>query len=319
MEFGRMFAMRIACSGSVHCISWAFGIGLLAAVSVLAPAAQAQTLDRIRDAGKIRLGYEKDARPFSFENDTGKPDGYAVSLCAAVADELKKQLGLSDLAVEWVALGRDERFEAVTSGTADLICSANSVTLDRRQTVSFSIPIFPGGIGALVRADVPIPLREFLERGRPADRPIWRGSPAWVVLEKKTYTAVADTTGEAWLNELKLTFKVDATVTTVATYDEGIKAVLDGSTDVFFGDRPILLDAASRSRDAGNLIVLDRNFTYEPLALALPRGDEDFRLAVDRALSHFYKSDGLRDVYTEWFGRPDEVSVTFFRQSTLPD
>lgn len=311
--------MRIARSGSGCITSCAAGFGVMIAVSLLAATAQAQTLERIRDAGKIRLGYEKDARPFSFENDTGKPGGYAVSLCAAVADELKKELGLSDLAVQWAALGRDERFQAVEAGNTDLLCSANSVTLERRKTVSFSIPIFPSGIGALLRADAPIGLREVLENGQGGKRPIWRGSPAWTVLERQNFATVAGTTSEAWLNERIKTFKLDATVTTVATYEEGIASVLDGSTDVFFGDRPILLDAAARGKDSEDLIVLNRHFTYEPLALALSRQDEDFRLAVDRALSHFYKSDGFRDFYSEWFGQPNETIVTFFRQTALPD
>lgn len=311
--------MRIARSRSGRFKSWTMVVGALSLISAFTAAAEAQTLDRIRETGKIRLGYVKDARPFSFEDDIGQPGGYAVSLCSAVADELKKELGNPDLALEWVALGRDERFEAVNAGSAHLVCSANSVTLDRRKTVSFSIPIFPSGIGALVRADAPIPLREVLERGRPSDRPIWRGSPAWTVLEKKIFTAVAGTTAEVWVKERITTFKLDATVTTVATYDEGIKSVLDGSTDVFFGDRPILLDAAARSKESGDLVVLNRHFTYEPLALALAREDEDFRLAVDRALSHFYKSEGFRDFYSEWFGLPDDMSVTFFRQTTLPD
>lgn len=311
--------MRIARSGSGCITSCAAGFGVMIAVSLLAATAQAQTLERIRDAGKIRLGYEKDARPFSFENDTGKPGGYAVSLCAAVADELKKELGLSDLAVQWAALGRDERFQAVEAGNTDLLCSANSVTLERRKTVSFSIPIFPSGIGALLRADAPIGLREVLENGQGGKRPIWRGSPALTVLEQQNFATVAGTTSEAWLNERIKTFKLDATVTTVATYEEGIASVLDGSTDVFFGDRPILLDAAARGKDSEDLIVLNRHFTYEPLALALSRQDEDFRLAVDRALSHFYKSDGFRDFYSEWFGQPNETIVTFFRQTALPD
>jgi polar amino acid transport system substrate-binding protein len=314
-----MLTMPVAPSRSDRSKSWAAAVGVLASIWAFAAAAEAQTLDHLREAGKIKLGYEKDARPFSFEDDTGKPGGYAVALCAVVADELKKELGVPELALEWVALGRDERFEAINSGKADLVCSANSVTLDRRKTVSFSIPIFPSGIGALVRADVPIPLREVLERGRPSDRPIWRGSPAWTVLNQKTFSAVAGTTSETWLKERKQTFKLDATVTTVATYDEGIKSVLDGSTDVLFGDLPILQNAAARSKNTGDLIVLNRHFTYEPQALALPREDEDFRLAVDRALSHYYKSEGFRDFYTKWFGRPDDRTVSFFQQTTLMD
>jgi hypothetical protein len=58
---------------------WAVVVAL-ALISVFTAVAQAQTLDRIRETGKIRLGYEKDARPFSFEDDTGKPRGYAISL-----------------------------------------------------------------------------------------------------------------------------------------------------------------------------------------------------------------------------------------------
>ena len=64
--------------------------------------------------------------------------------------------------------------------------------------------------------------------------------------------------------------------------------VVGGSADVLFGDRAILLDAARRSPAAGGTMVLDRHFTYDAPALALRRSDEDFRLAVDRALSALY-------------------------------
>ena len=38
----------------------------------------------------------------------------------------------------------------------------------------------------------------------------------------------------------------------------------------------------------GKLRVLNRQITHEPLALALPRGDEDLRLLVDAVLSSTY-------------------------------
>jgi polar amino acid transport system substrate-binding protein len=315
-----MLIMRVVPLQSKRSRLWAASVGLFAILSSIAPCGvQAQTLDRLKQSGTIKLGYRADARPFSFQDDAGMPGGYAVALCTRVADELKKELGLTELAVQWVALDMDERFTAVNSGDADLVCSANSVTLSRREMVSFSLPIFPSGTGALLRGDAPLALREVLEQGRPAERPIWRGSPARTGLEKKTFAAVAGTTSEAWLKERVKAFKLDASVTTVATYDEGIRNVLDGGSDVFFGDLPILLDASARSEGSGDLVVLNRHFTYEPLALALARGDEDFRLAVDRALSRLYRSPGFRDFFTEWFGRPDDATVTFFRQTALPD
>src|SRR5262249_15284746 len=99
----------------------------------------------------------------------------------------------------------------------------------------------------------------------------------------------------------------------------GIQSVLDRKADVFFGDRPILLEAAADSPSASRLVVLDRLFTSEPLALGLARGDEDFRLVVDQALSHLFKSSEFRDVYMKWFGAPDESALTFFRETALPD
>jgi polar amino acid transport system substrate-binding protein len=295
-------------------------LGIITAfvLSSIVPAA-AQTVQRIRDSGTIKLGYGMDARPFSYQSDTGQAAGYAVSVCTMVAEELKQGLGLADLKIKWIPVERNDRLEAVKSGQVDVLCGANSVTLSRRALVSFSLPIFPGGIGALLRANSPLALREVLAQGAPADRPVWRGSPARTVLERKTFSTVAGTTSETWLKDRIAGFKLDATVAPVDSYDEGIDQVLNGSADVLFGDLPILMDAAARRASSGDLIVLDRQFTFEPLALALPRGDEDFRLAVDTALSKLYRSEGFNDFVKEWFGSADSSRIAFFRQTALPE
>ena len=108
-------------------------------------------------------------------------------------------------------------------------------------------------------------------------------------------------------------------VVPVASYEEGVERVLTRRSDVFFADRPILLDAAKRSPSARDLVVLDRFFTYEPLALALERGDEAFRLLVDRTLSELYRSGEIGALYAEFFGEPDESALEFFRWSALPE
>jgi polar amino acid transport system substrate-binding protein len=282
-----------------------------------APAAAAGTLDRIRQVGKIELGYRADARPFSYKDESGKAAGYSIALCEKIADDVKAELALPALTVEWVPVTLEDRFQAVQQGKVDLLCGADTATLTRRKDVSFSIPIFPSGIGAILRADSPAQLREVLA-GRPSSGPIWRGSPARI-LEKKTFSVVGRTTSESWLGDQLDKFKISATVAPVDSYQVGIQRVLDRSSDVFFGDRPILYDAAEESSSAGDLVVLDRLFTYEPLALALGRGDEDFRLVVDRSLSRLFKSSGFKDVYVKWFGEPDESAAIFFGLSALPE
>jgi putrescine:ornithine antiporter len=65
--------------------------------------------------------------------------------------------------------------------------------------------------------------------------------------------------------------------------------------------------------------VLDRHFTSEPIAFALKRGDEDFRLAVDRSLSRLFRSGDFAALYAKWFGKPDREALDFFRLSALPE
>jgi len=293
--------------------------GMLAAVpSMLAQGAQpAGTIDRIRNAGRIRLGYRTDARPFSYRDDSGNAAGYSIALCQTIVDAVRTELNLPALAVEWAPVAAEARFGAVRQSAVDLLCGADTVTLDRRHDVSFSIPIFPGGIGALVRADAPARLRDVLSGRGQTFHPVWRAA-ASQALQARAFSSVTGTTADKWLTERIADLQVLTSVVPVSTYDAGVQAVIDRRSDALFGERAVLLDAARRT-PARALVVVDRLFTHEPLALALPLDDEAFRLLVDRALSRFYASGQLGNLYTKWFGEPDESAITFFRWNALTD
>jgi len=292
---------------------------LLAVASMaLAAPAPAGTLDQIKQAGRVRLGYRADARPFSFKDETGSAAGYSAALCLKVTDAIKADLGLASLAVEWVPVRAEDRFRSVQQGQVDLLCGADTATLSRRADVAFSIPTFPGGIGALLRADAPARLREVLNGRRLPQAPAWRAS-AGQLLQTQIFSVIGGTTAEKWL-ALKLNeFQLTAQMVPVDSYDSGIRQLLDRKANVFFGDRAILLDAAARNPAASDLQVLDRLFTVEPLALALARADEDFRLAVDKALSRLYGSGEIGALYAKWFGEPSDSTLAFFRSSALPE
>jgi len=297
---------------SIASLAFAFlGLGLLA------HAAPASTLDRIREAGKLTLGYRVDARPLSYQDESGKPAGYSIALCERIAEEVKAELGLSTLTVDWVPVAGEDRFQAVQQGKLDLLCGTDDATLGRRKEVGFSIPIYLAGMGAVLRDDAPRGLKNVLE-GRRRFLQIWRASPA-EILEKQTFSVVAGSRGEQWLNSRREKFQIDARVVPVESYEAGVQAVLDRKADVFFAEHNILLDAVNRSGSPEDLNVLDRRFTYEPLALALPRGDEDFRLLVDRTLSRLYGSAEFGSFYAQWFGKPDEDTLKFFQMVALPE
>jgi polar amino acid transport system substrate-binding protein len=277
--------------------------------------ASAATLDRIKESGRIKLGYLADARPFTSRSAAGDVEGYGAALCGQVAEQVKSQLSLSNLTVDWVPVGKDHLGE-VQKGNIDLLCTPDAMTLGRREGVSFSIPVFPAGVRAVLRADASTELRNALSE-KPSTKPAWRGSPAAKVLEKTTYVVVSGTTTEQWLARTAKSLQIDAKVVKVADYRTGLQQLQQRKADVFFGDRAVVLGAIDPAQRKEFLIV-DRMLTHEPLALALARGDEDFRLLVDRSLSPLYASTGFGDLYRKWIGDFDANTRRFFEWVTLP-
>jgi polar amino acid transport system substrate-binding protein len=324
-ESRRSTGRKIMIAARRHFSWWRMMLGgacsavlLVAAALVRADGPRAPTVDRIRASGKIVLGYRGDARPFSYKTDTGRPAGYSVDLCERIAEGVRHDLKLTNLQVDWTPVDVADRFRAVQEGRIDVLCAADTITLARRLAVSFSIPIFQGGIGALVRGDSPVRLREVLAGHDEIVHPIWRAD-ASQILQARAFTAVNGTTADGWLADHMDTLHVLAPRASVDSYDEGIQALSSHQADVFFGDRAILLDAVHAHKASRNLILIDRLFTYEPVALALRRDDEDFRLVVDRALSHVYRFGGIGALYAQTFGEPDQSAVNFYRWNALAE
>ena len=136
------------------------------------------------------------------------------------------------------------------------------------------------------------------------------------MLEQQTYSVVANTRAAEWAREQAHVFDIAATIVPVDSYEAGVQRLVNGTSNVLFGERAILLGAAQRTPDF--LILLDRRFTNEPVALVLARGDEDFHLAVDQKLSQLIRSDAFRGLFSRWFGDYDQNTALYFRDTALP-
>ncbi len=276
----------------------------------------AQTLERIAAAGVFKVGYREDARPFSFKDEAGQPDGYAIELCREVAADVAVRLGLAELSIDYRPLSTEERFEAVAEGRVDILCGASTVTLARREIVSFSIPTFQTGISPLMRADASAFLRDSLASRKP------RLPPRIALMQAFTdrkFGVRSNTTAEAWLRQGIKTLASNAKLVTVDSHDDGLRLVLDGGLDAYFADRAILLGLALASEDVNDLLVGARLFSHEPYGLALAKGDEDFRLLVDRSLSRVFRTQAIAPIYTRYFGPPGPAVLALYQMNALPE
>lgn len=269
------------------------------ATAVLALPAAAQTLDKIRKAGTITLGYIDGAAPFSYTDPNGDPQGYSVDLCRAVAEGVGSQLG-KPLKTRWVKLTIQNRIDAVRRRQVDVECSTTTWTLGRQKLVDFSLVTFVDGGGLLTKLDS--------EAHRLAD------------LGGKRIAVIAGTTTEKALRAALARGLVLAEVKTIATRDEGLELLRQGQVDALASDRTTLIGVVAKNAGSGDAFrLLDEDFSIEQYALMLPRGDADFRLAVNRALARLYRTREVEKVYQRWLGAlgPPSVllSATYFIQS----
>lgn len=280
-------------------------------------AASGDVLDKLRAGAPLQLGYRADARPFSYRDEKGLPAGYSVDLCHRMIDAVKAEPGLSGVTATWVPVAAGDRFSALETGQIHIFCGADTVTAERKKQVAFSAPIFPGGIGALVRSDAPQRLREVLLQGRA--NAAGSANPAKAedmqTLLMRAFTAVTRTTSEAWLKSRIKDFGLQAFVLPVENFDQGVTQLLGNKTDAFFAERAMLLDTVKRHASGRQLAVIDRFYTQESLALSFPRGDEAWRQLADRTLGKIYASGEVSNVYEKWFGPLDEPTREFFRTS----
>ena len=262
---------------------------LLLALLFSQPALAADTLGKIRNSGVITIAHPTNTPPFSYmEGD--EPTGYSINLCRQIVDNMALQLGMQQIRINWRAATTPESLQRVADGSVDMGCGTASITLSRQEQVDFSNEIFVAAGGVLVTSK--------------------SGITNLAGLNGKRVAVIRGTTTQGRLSTALGQRGVKAILVPVADTDEGMQVLNSGKADAYASDRAVLLGHAKASGDTQRYTLLADLFSIDPYALVLPRGDSDFRLAVNRGLSDVYRKSSLEDVFGRWFGPGAEPSQT---------
>ena len=180
------------------------------------------------------------------------------------------------------------------------LSARSTATLSRRELVDFSLGTFIDGASVMLMVD---------------------GPGGFAELSGKNVGVRGGTTTEEGLRTTLKKLSVDAKVVPVKTHDDGLSKLQKGELSAYFADRAILLFLAAGSGSPEKLNVGADYFSLEPYALALQRGDESFRLVVDRALSRLYRSGGITRIFRSSFGNaePSDVLRSLYIINALPE
>ncbi|PMZ93114.1 MULTISPECIES: amino acid ABC transporter substrate-binding protein [unclassified Pseudomonas] len=290
---------------------------LLVCLLSLAPAiAGADTLERVRNSNSVVLGYVPDFAPFSTQAGD-KASGYAIDLCQDIFNTIKTELNLPSLQVRYQPVQLGEEISAVSTGKVDILCTPTPVTLERRKTVSYSIPVYTAGLSAVVNKKASNALLKVLNGDVAKTGPTWR-TDINRALANMTYATIAGGVTEQWINQQMRALGVVATLVTVQDTAAGLQRVADGKADVFFAERTMLKHDLADQYATGNLVLLDRIFEYATTSMMVDRDDENFRLLVDGALSEMYRSGAIEQAYDKHLGGVSDTSRMLFKLYALP-
>jgi ABC-type amino acid transport substrate-binding protein len=204
-------------------------------------------------------------------------------LCNEIAAGIRAQLKLTQLETRWVSLTIQDRINAVRSGRVDIECSTTTWTLSRQAEVDFSLITFVDGGSILTHGNA--------EPRRLVD------------FDGKRLAVIADTTTEKVLRQAVAQRSIKVDIEVVKTREAGLQLLEQRKTDGFASDRIVLIGMVlGGGKTQGVYKLLDEDFSVEPYAFALPRGDADFRLAVNRVLAGLYRNGGIDKIYAQWLG-----------------
>jgi glutamate/aspartate transport system substrate-binding protein len=261
----------------------ALGIALGLALTVAGTAAAADgTLEKVKKAGVLVIGYRETARPFSFKDEQGQPVGYSVDLCRHIAAGVQKSLGLAKLDLRFVPVTAANRVESVAKGTVDIECGSTTMSLSRQEQVDFTSMTFVDG-GSLLVVD-------------------GLGIRAVPDLKGKRVAVIPGTTTAPALEGVLQRAQVRTTIVPVKTHEEGLTALEKGNADAYASDRTILIGIGRRAAKPERYALADEIFSYEPHGFMVRRNDSAFRLVANRALAALYRSGDVIEIYRKWFG-----------------
>lgn len=242
--------------------------------------AKKSTIEEILKNGELRVGFESGYMPFEMTDKTGAFVGFDIDMAKEMAKAMNVKFAPVNTA--W-----DGIIPALLTKKFDIIMSGMTVTQERNLKINFADPYIVVGQTVIISKKHEDKIKSYRDLNDP----------------KYIVTSKLGTTGEQSVKRLipKAQYK---------SFEEEVTAgmeVVTGKADAFVYDLPFCVVFMAQQGKTGQLVFLDKPFTYEPLAWAVRKGDPDFLNWLNNFLAQM-KNDGRYDrIYEKWIKKTDWI------------
>jgi glutamate/aspartate transport system substrate-binding protein len=261
---------------------------LLALATLLAVAgaahAQSDTLKKIKDSGAVTMGVRESSGGLSYTLGDGKYVGYHVELCEHVIRDVRKQLGLSTLTVNYQPVTSQNRIPLIVNGTVDIECGSTTNNATRQKDVSFAVTTYVEEVRIAVKAN--------------------SGITSIAQLNGKNVATTTGTTSVQLLRKHERATGVDFKEVYGKDHADSFLLLESGRADAFVMDGQILAGAISKAKVPTDYKIVGEVLNVEPIGIMIRKDDPAFKKAVDDSLKALMKSGEIAKIYDKWFMQP---------------
>ena len=258
-------------------------LGLLIAGGAVTQVQAADTLAKIKQSGKVIIGYRESSDPISYIVG-GKPMGYAVDICNVFAGELKKTLKMPNLKVEYKAVTSSTRIPEMLAGNIDMECGTTTNSVQRQQQVSFSTNYYATEVRMAVKANSTIKTI--------AD------------LNGKAVVTTQGTTSDKYIKMGEKGQQVNVNNVYGKDHSDSFAMVASGRAAAFVMDDNILAGLIAKSSNPKDFKIVGPVLSSEPYGIMIPKGDSAYKAIADRVVTTMWKNGQMAGLYKKWFQSP---------------
>lgn len=264
-------------------------IAVLALVVAAAPALAQEltgTLKKIKDSGTITIGHRETSIPLSYLDEKQQPIGYSMEICAAIVEEVKKELGMAQLNVKYNPVTSQTRIPLMANGTIDLECGSTTNTLTRQKQVAFAPTTFITGTKLLVKKSSKV--------------------KSYKDLKGKTVVVTQGTTNERAIKALSDKENLGIRFLNAKDHAESFLTVESGRAVAFSMDDILLYGLIAKAKNPKDFEVVGDFLSYDPYGIMFRVNDDAFGVVVRRTIARLMGEPGqcngpLVAMYKKWF------------------
>jgi glutamate/aspartate transport system substrate-binding protein len=243
------------------------------------------TLGKVKELGYITIGHREASVPFSYLDDKRQPVGFAIDICAAIVDAVKRELKLDGLEVRYQLVTASTRIPLLANGTIDLECGNTTNNAERQKQVWYTNTHFLTASRFVSKVESKI--------GSIGD------------LKGKTIVSPAGSTNIRQALEFNSRLNLGMTIVPAQDQAEAFLMVETGRAVAFVQDDIVLAGLIAISRDPKAYVISEDAFSKpEPYGIMLRKDDVAFKAVADAATARLYQSPDLAALYDKWFTQP---------------